>query len=103
MKCRPGDLAVVIAAMNKSNIGLIVRVLRLHDNSGDLAYHIDEVWLAECSTRMTWTIGKKRFLRKAGPIPDAQLQPIRGPTAGPTLCRDRDFSLQKKGSRVTAE
>jgi hypothetical protein len=104
MKCRPGDLAVVVAARNKSNIGLIVRVLRLHDDSGDLAFHIDQpVWVTECCTRMTWTNGKKRFRRKVGPIPDAQLQPIRGPTAGPTRCRDRDLSLEKLVSPVTAQ
>jgi hypothetical protein len=102
MRCRPGDLAVVISAINKSNIGLVVRVLRLHDGSGDLAYHIEEpVWLAECSTHMTWTKGGKQFRRKAGPVPDTQLQPIRGPTAGTTMWRDRDFSLEKPGSLVT--
>ena len=35
MKCRPGDLAVVVAAVNACNIGLIVRVLRPYDKVGD--------------------------------------------------------------------
>lgn len=26
---------------------------------------------------MTWRVGKKRYRRKTGPVPDSQLQPIR--------------------------
>jgi hypothetical protein len=83
MRCREGDLAVVIRAENKCNLGLIVRVVRLHDGTGDLAYHIDApVWFTECSIPMTWTKGKKRFRQKSGPVPDDQLQPIRGTPDG---------------------
>ncbi len=31
MNCRPGDLAVVIAAVNQANIGPIVKVLRPYE------------------------------------------------------------------------
>lgn len=100
MRCREGDLAIVIRAENKCNLGLIVRVVRLHDDTGDLAYHIDApVWLAECSRPMTWTKGKKRFRRRSRPVPDDQLQPIRGtPGQGPLFGRARrlDPALQPR-------
>ena len=46
MRCRPGDMAVVVDAFNKCNIGKIVTVIGLHDGSGDLALKLKEpVWL----------------------------------------------------------
>ena len=36
MRCRPGDMAVVLDAVHKSNIGKIVTVIELHDGLGDV-------------------------------------------------------------------
>ena len=36
MKCCPGELAVVVAAVNKINIGRIVTVVRPYDGTGGL-------------------------------------------------------------------
>jgi hypothetical protein len=79
LRCRPGDLAVVIRARNPVNIGRIVRVLQLDQGSGILTYPKDTpTWLTVSEHSMTWSVKDKRVRRKRGPIPDAQLQPIRG-------------------------
>ena len=46
-RCKPGDLAIVVSAHNRANVGRIVQVLRLHDGRGELAYASTEgiVWL----------------------------------------------------------
>jgi hypothetical protein len=79
LRCKPGDLAVVIHATFKTNLGRIVRVIRPSCGEGDLTYpaHMN-TWLVESAEPLTWYRGKKRFRRKSGPVPDAQLQPIRG-------------------------
>ena len=79
--CKPGDLAIVISAVNPENIGLIVEVLRPHVPVGKLVMKRDEpVWDVRCRTKMVWSyVGKKR--RRAafeGPAPDSYLWPIRG-------------------------
>lgn len=77
-RCRPGDLAVVVDAANKANIGRIVKVVALHDGTGPLAMvRPCAVWMVRAPTPMTWTDGPKRYRRKNGPVPDSQLQPIR--------------------------
>ena len=79
MKCRVGDLALVIEAQHSCNLGKIVRVIKPHDGSGDIVFwDTEDVWLIESVLPLTWTVGKKRYRRKRGPAPDAQLQPIRG-------------------------
>jgi len=80
MRCLPGDIAVVIAATHKSNLGRIVRIVELHNATGDLVLGRTQgpAWLVECSVSMTWKRGGKRVRRKTGPVPDDQLQPIRG-------------------------
>ena len=79
LRCKPGDLAVVIHAAFKTNLGRIVRVIRPSCGEGDLTYpaHLN-TWLVESAAPLTWYRGKKRFRRKSGPVPDAQLQPIKG-------------------------
>jgi hypothetical protein len=79
MRCKPGDLAVIIDAFNCTNVGRIVKVVRLHDGGGSLAMASSpNVWLVHCAQPLTWTIGDVLYRRKNGPAPDAQLQPIRG-------------------------
>ena len=83
LRCKPGDLAVVIDARLPSNLGRIVKVLRLHDGSGDLRYPpLTPCWLVSSSYPMSWVLEGKRFRRKKGPVPDCQLQPLRKPPLG---------------------
>ena len=78
MKCRVGDLAVVIAAHHRSNLGRIVRILAQHDGSGNISFtRVGHVWLVDAPHSMVWSVGTKRYRRKLGPVPDCQLQPIR--------------------------
>ena len=79
LRCKPGDLAIVIKANYPSNLGRIVRVVALSQGEGDLVYPKEQVtWLVTCQQPMTWYLKSKRYQRKKGPVPDAQLQPIRG-------------------------
>ena len=78
-RCKPGDLAVVVDAFNANNIGTIVLIVAPHDGTGELVYRTDQpVWLVSSYRHMTWTIKDQIFLLKEGPVPDSQLQPIRG-------------------------
>ena len=81
-RCRPGDLAVVINAYNTTNVGRIVKVIGLHDGKGELNMNdrTDTVWLVSCPAGfLRWARDDGRvWRRKSGPIPDVQLQPIRG-------------------------
>lgn len=86
MRCRPGDLAVVVSAVNKQNVGKIVRVLRAYDGTGDiLLVGTGPQWLVQCSVPIVWGWpGKKpTHRRKVGPALDSQLQPIRGSGQAP--------------------
>jgi len=79
LRCKPGDLAIVVKAKYSSNLGRVVRVVRQSQGEGDLVYPSREpAWWVDSSHRLTWYKGKKRYQRKKGPVPDAQLQPIRG-------------------------
>ena len=83
LRCRPGDLAIVISAKYASNLGRIVRVIRRDNGNGALRYKESiPTWLVESPTLLTWYAYKKRYRRKRGPVPDAQLQPIRGEPLG---------------------
>ncbi len=87
-RCRPGDLAVVISAANKTNLGRIVKVLALHDRTGPLVYaEGGAVWLTESASPMLWTLASKEYWFFQGPIPDGQLQPIRGAIAAENVRR----------------
>ena len=80
--CKPGDMAVVIRSINKTNLGRIVKVLALYDGAGPLgAIGPKPAWLVSAPTAMTWTDGPRRYRRKSGPVPDMQLQPIRAQPA----------------------
>ena len=77
--CKPGDMAIVVQAEQRNNLGAIVEVIRLCDRSGDLAYpdHL-LVWIVRCSRYMKWVSRGKNFYRKEGPVPDSVLRAIRG-------------------------
>lgn len=90
-QCKAGDLAIVVHAFHRGNLGRIVEVVGPHDGTGDLVFREGGVvWLVKCAQPMTWTVGKKRFRRKYGPVPDAVLKPIRGlPAGGETAARSK--------------
>lgn len=86
LRCRVGDLCVVIHAAHPSNLGHIVRILSPYDPCGSEGCDIemtDADWLVESAFPMTWSRGKhRRWRRKRGPVPDEYLQPLRGGTPG---------------------
>ncbi|HEY0844272.1 MAG TPA: hypothetical protein VGE12_02835 [Noviherbaspirillum sp.] len=88
-RCRAGDLAVVVQAFHRGNVGRIVEVVGPHDGTGDLVFRdAGVVWLVKCAHPMVWTVGNKRFRRKFGPVPDVMLKPIRGlPSADESAAR----------------
>jgi len=83
LRCRPGDLAIVIQAQFATNLGRIVQVIGVDDRSGDLLFPMQTpTWVVRCDQPMTWRFKHKRHRRKQGPVPDAYLQPIRGNPIG---------------------
>ena len=83
LRCRPGDLAIVIQAEFATNLGRIVRIIGVDDRKGDILFPVKTpTWLVRCELPMTWHNDKKRHSRRQGPVPDAYLQPIRGNLLG---------------------
>jgi hypothetical protein len=79
MRCRPGDLAVVVHARTKCNIGKIVRVVRVDDGSSGVPVdRIGPAWLVKSTVPLTWWVDGRRRRRRFGPVLDSDLQPIRG-------------------------
>ena len=109
LRCKPGDLAVVIDAKYKRNLGIIVKVIEMDDRTGPVRYALETpVWLAESQKAITWVVNGTRYSSNRGPIPDAQLQPIRGAPKEQTLQRDAvvqrhcgTFLLREGLSRMT--
>ena len=102
MRCKPGDLAVVVNAQFRSNVGNIVRVIAPHDGIGALRFTRDgHVWLVVCHRPMTWRMDGKRYRRKTGPVPDNRLQPIRGLPPGYLAAKpaESDAGAGKKADR----
>ena len=79
MRCKAGDLAVVVNAQCRCNLGNIVRIVAPHDGAGILRFpRHGHVWIVASHRPMTWYLHGKRYRRKTGPVPDCRLQPIRG-------------------------
>ena len=90
MRCKPGDLAVVVSAELRCNVGIIVRIIAPHDGAGALRFrHHGHVWLVTAPRRMTWYMHGKVYRRKTGPVPDNRLQPIRGLPQGQEFAGSR--------------
>ena len=78
-RCTPGDLAVVIRADFETNLGRIVRVIAPDVGESFIRFEgRGEVWWVTCPSLMTWESGNQTYRRKAGPVPDECLMPIRG-------------------------
>ncbi len=83
LRCKPGDLAIVVRAEFATNLGRIVRIIGVDDREGDLLLQAQTpAWVVRCEVPMTWRSKSKRYRRKQGPVPDAYMQPIRGNPAG---------------------
>ncbi|MFZ4480117.1 MAG: hypothetical protein ACOYNZ_09540 [Rhodoferax sp.] len=83
MKCKPGDMAVVLTAFHQSNVGTFVNVVGLYDAAGGMNLgHGKPVWLVQSYAPLTWRTGKKLWRGNKGPVPDSALQPIRGMPVG---------------------
>lgn len=101
-KCRVGDLAVVVTAQHKCNIGNIVHVIGPDDGTGDIVFKGQgRVWKVKGTRLITWKIGKKRYRRKFGPCPENRLQPIRGLTPGQQVNKSIGVAPSKKVKRST--
>ena len=83
MRCKPGDVAVVLSAFHQSNVGRFVSVIERYQGTGDAGQDWSQpVWLVASKAPLTWTRGKGLWRGNQGPVPDAALQPIRGLSAG---------------------
>ena len=79
MKCKPGDLAIIIDPYHPENAGLIVQVIKTHWNQKALEKSEgDHLWLVECQQLMTYSFGEVVRRKKRGPAQDSVMQPIRG-------------------------
>lgn len=79
LRCKPGDLAIVIKAAIPDNLGLIVKVICRDLGEDIIHFHEREnAWFVESQLPMTWLVAQKKYRRMCGPVPDAVLQPIKG-------------------------
>ena len=79
MRCKKGDLAIVVSANYEENIGSIVTVISMVSTNGFLnMQNQGPLWLVSCQHNMKWTFNTKVFRKKVGPVPDCFLQPVRG-------------------------
>ena len=80
MKCKPGDLAIIVDPYHPENAGLIVHVIKTHWNQNALEKSEgDHIWLVQCQQLMTYSYGEIVRRKKRGPAQDSVMQPIRGP------------------------
>jgi hypothetical protein len=89
MKCKPGDLAIIIEPYHPENVGLIVHVIKTHWNQKALEKSEgDHLWLVECQQPMTYSYGEVLRRKKRGPAQDSVMQPIRGPQIERDITRE---------------
>lgn len=104
LKCRVGDLAVVIGAYNKCNVGKIVKVVDTY--SPDKASWMEGIhdafdWIVESPSPLVWGGAGRRWRRKRGPAPDFALQPIRGADESQSVQQVQPVTLKRKRSVKT--
>ena len=76
MKCKPGDLAIIIDDIHPSNIGAFVRVLKVHDELGESA---DVIYWKVFSKHPLACLRKGKQARRQHVISnDCDLSPIKG-------------------------
>lgn len=70
-RCKVGDLAIIINAYHRSNLGLIVRVIGAHDGRVPGIGRLETVgpyWLVECCSPMMYSNDKKRIETELGSV-----------------------------------
>jgi hypothetical protein len=103
-RCKPGDLAVVISAKNKRNLGIIVKIIDADDRKGTLRYPLGTpAWLVESQKPLTWVVDGQRHCYHRGPVPDAQLQPIRANPQGKKSVQKRELPAKQCGTFTLRE
>lgn len=78
LRCKAGDLAMVIYAEHLHNIGLIVRVLGPYGGGDIRLPDKGFLWEVECSQKQLWVSQRRALWRHRGPVPDAYLLPLGG-------------------------
>lgn len=99
LRCKAGDLAVVIYAEHLHNIGLVVRVLRPY---GDGDIHLPGkgfLWEVECSRKQLWVSQRRALWRHCGPVPDAYLLPLSGQPDAQSTTASRPRELPRTQER----
>ena len=83
MKCKPGDMAVVMDAFHKTNVGTFVNIVELYDTKDSMNLARSQpVWLVASYAPLTWTRGQRLWHGNRGPVPDAAVHPIRDRPTG---------------------
>ena len=104
VRCKPGDLAIVIVAKNKRNLGIIVKVIHADDRKGAVRYPLGTpTWLVESQKPLTWVVDGKRHSYHRGPVPDAQLQPIRATPQGKKRAQKLELPTKQCGTFTLRE
>lgn len=103
-RCKPGGLAVVIRADFENNLGRIVQVIAPDVGKSFVQFvGRGEIWWVTCPTLMTWSSGNQTFWRKAGPVPDECLMPIREIPDDKTVDEARVIFSHKEEKQSIAE
>jgi hypothetical protein len=104
LRCRPGDLAVVISAVNAENLGTIVTVVALHDGQPFNLKEGGAAWRVRCPVGAAGLLyvyaSGRRVQLPEGPIRDCDLQPIRGSAGLGPLQRG---ALERPGASTTPQ
>lgn len=86
LRCKPGDLAIIVSADHIENIGKLVRIVepwngRMEYNGFNWPLSATAEWLVECAGTAIVSSTLLSFVRHhhmSGPMRDNRLRPIRG-------------------------
>jgi hypothetical protein len=77
LRCKPGDIALVVRAEHLHNIGLIVKVLGPYPGGDIELPGRGFLWEVECKQLQMWMMNGQVRWRHRGPVPDDYLLPLR--------------------------
>ena len=94
VRCRPGDLALVVDAINPENIGQIVEVLSAATGRPFKLKEQGHAWQVRCpggyaGLHYSYSDGRV-VVHNEGPALDSALQPIRGPASNSGAASSRN-------------
>ena len=81
LRCKPGDIALVVRAEHLHNVGLIVKVLGPYPGGDIDLPGRGFLWEVECKQLQMWMMNGQVRWRHRGPVPDEYLLPLRGQPA----------------------